>query len=361
MLHLWFDGFSPENLSASLYAKPYVHTTLYQDPEPQINKQMLEMFQSLKDSGVITSTAFEYIMQNPEKVRTEGWQKVLADYQESLQKQENPIEHEDFRDKIAQKITDIDNNEEDTIVANQETENKENASLEDETLTEETITEETIIEESVMEEDVMQDVIIRKNLEDSETTRTDISAVNPSVAGYAVRYHVQIAASKTPLDETYLRTIYSGERDINHFKEDGWEKYTIGNFSRYRDAQSELQNRVDTHDAFIIAYLLGKKVMAYKARMVEDILANTPLDTFHENPDTQYRIQIAASTIPLSLKKLETLYPHTDQIGIIYEGGWFKYSIPGADTRESSWDLSQNLRVRGSFVVQYQSGKRLFP
>lgn len=356
MIHSWVDGFSSENLSPFLSATSSVNTFFYQDPEPQINRQMLEMFLSLKESGVITSTAFEYILQNPEKVRTEGWQKVLAEYQESLQKEQDPLEHEDFRDKLTEEITGIHDYEQDLVVEDQDADDQEDAAPEDETLTEETIVEETVIEETVIE-----DVVIKRNLDDTENISTDITTVNPSMAGDAVRYHVQIAASATPLDESYLRTIYSGERDINHFQEDGWEKYYIGNFSRHREAQSELQNNVDTRDAFVIAFLLGKKVMAYKARMVEDILANTPLDTFHENPDAQYRIQIAASTRPLSLKKLETIYPHTDQIGIIYEGGWFKYSIPGADTLEACWDLSQGLGVQGSFVVQYQAGKRLFP
>ncbi len=350
MIHSWVDVFCAENLSTFLSATSSVNTS-YQDPEPQINRQMLEMFLSLRDSGVITPTAFEYILENPEKVRTEGWQKVLAEYQESLQKQEDPLEHENFRDKIAEEITVIHDDDDGLVVEDQNTDNQENTIPEDEILIEETIIEETVIE----------DVVIRRSMDDTETISTDITTVNPSMAGDAVRYHVQIAASVTPLDETYLRTIYSGERNINHFQEDGWEKYYIGNFSRYREAQSELHSNVDTRDAFVIAFLLGKKVMAYKARMVEDILANTPLDTFHENPDSQYRIQIAASTRPLSLTKLETIYPNTGQIGIIYEGGWFKYSIPGADTRDASWDISQNLGVQGSFVVQYQAGEKLFP
>lgn len=344
-------GFTTENSGTFLSATLTEQHTSWQDPEPQINRQMLEMFLSLRDSGIITPTAFEYILQNPEKVRTEGWQKVLAEYQESLQKQQDPLQHDDFRDKIAEEITSIDTLEEETVAEDQNSDNQENIAQEDEILVEETLIEETVIE----------DVVIRRNLDDTETVHTDISAANPSMADDAVRYHVQIAASVTPLEETYLRTLYSGDRPINHFREDGWEKYYIGNFSRYNEARSELQNNVDTRDAFVIAFLLGKKVMAYKARMVEDILSNSPLDTFHENPDNQYRIQIAASVRPLSLESLEKIYRQTNQIGIIYEGGWFKYSIPGAETREESWDMSQNLGVKGSFVVQYRAGKRLFP
>ncbi len=368
MSYSW-NGFTTENSGTFLSATLTGQHTSWQDPEPQINRQMLEMFLSLRDSGIITPTAFEYILQNPEKVRTEGWQKVLAEYQESLQKQQDPLQHDDFRDKIAEEITGIDTLEEETVAEDQNSDNQENATQEDEILTEETedelLAEETedeiMEEETLIEETVIEDVVIRRNLDDTETIHTDISKVNPSMADDAVRYHVQIAASVTPLEEAYLRTLYSGDRTINHFQEDGWEKYYIGNFSRYNEARSELQNNVDTRDAFVIAFLLGKKVMAYKARMVEDILANSPLDTFHENPDNQYRIQIAASVRPLSLESLENIYPQTNQIGIIYEGGWFKYSIPGAETREESWDMSQNLGVNGSFVVQYRAGKRLFP
>lgn len=357
-----------------------IHSDLSDNPpEPTINKEMLEMFLSLKEEGLITENAFYYLLDHPERVRTEGWREVLTEYLESKEKQEDPAAQDDFRDLIADELSDIYKETEDTVATEDSflTDLPEDAVLDtnesgetenqDDRMEEETNTDNSLADlnnqEDNYEDEYIEEIVIMRNEdnENNDVSVNNINQVNPVLSEDIVRYHVQIAASTVPLEETYLREIYSGGKPINNFQEDGWEKYYVETFTRFEDAKYELNNNVDTEDAFIIAFLIGKKVKAYKARIVEKVLTNTTLDRFYETEENQFRIQIAASTRPLSMNELERIYPNTSEIGIIYEEGWFKYSIPGLSTREATWNLIDETNVKGAFVTQYQGTQRLFP
>ena len=74
-----------------------------------------------------------------------------------------------------------------------------------------------------------------------------------------VVYKVQIWASRAIPTSKELKRKYHGNMLVSHFYEDNWNKYTIGEFSSYRDAKECLITS-DVFDAFIIAYLDNKKV-----------------------------------------------------------------------------------------------------
>ncbi|MGD2036135.1 MAG: OmpA family protein [Bacteroidales bacterium] len=66
-------------------------------------------------------------------------------------------------------------------------------------------------------------------------------------------FRLQIAASRIPLDEPFLRKIYKGPRDIFMFREEGWYKYAIGDFSSYYKANA-VRKQCGVKGAFIAAY-----------------------------------------------------------------------------------------------------------
>ncbi|MFN8207437.1 MAG: hypothetical protein U0T82_08520 [Bacteroidales bacterium] len=66
-------------------------------------------------------------------------------------------------------------------------------------------------------------------------------------------YRVQIAAHSRPIPDNQLAEIYRGNLIVNMNFEDGWYKYTIGNFQRY-DLALDLLRSCNVKRAFIVAY-----------------------------------------------------------------------------------------------------------
>lgn len=74
-----------------------------------------------------------------------------------------------------------------------------------------------------------------------------------------VIYKVQILANRTPAPDIMLKHKYKGDLKINNFYEDRWYKYSIGEYSSYTEAKNCVYSS-NVYDAFIIAYVAGKKV-----------------------------------------------------------------------------------------------------
>jgi hypothetical protein len=72
-----------------------------------------------------------------------------------------------------------------------------------------------------------------------------------------------------------------------------------------------------------------------------------------------FKVQIAAHTIPLSENYLKTLYPGTHKIDMIYEDGWYKYSIGAYSSFQQASELMRETNVPRAFVVAYQAGKKI--
>jgi hypothetical protein len=68
-----------------------------------------------------------------------------------------------------------------------------------------------------------------------------------------IYYRVQIAAHSRPIPDSQLEAIYHGNLIVNMNFEDGWYKYTIGNFERY-DLALDLLRNCNVKRAFIVAY-----------------------------------------------------------------------------------------------------------
>ncbi len=69
-----------------------------------------------------------------------------------------------------------------------------------------------------------------------------------------LQYRVQIAASKVKLDEATLKNIYSGDRKLNYFEEEGYYKYYIGEESNFFAARQILVES-SVEKVFIAAYM----------------------------------------------------------------------------------------------------------
>jgi hypothetical protein len=79
-----------------------------------------------------------------------------------------------------------------------------------------------------------------------------------------------------------------------------------------------------------------------------------------EIPTIIFKVQIAAHTTTISNDELKLIYQGKFNIDMIYEDGWYKYSI-GAfkDDYIQAQNLLRNAKVGKAFVVAYQNGKKL--
>lgn len=75
--------------------------------------------------------------------------------------------------------------------------------------------------------------------------------------------------------------------------------------------------------------------------------------------DTVFRVQIAASPIPLSLGKLQKIYPGRKTIILNKTGNWYRYSIGHCPSYSHATYLKNSIPVKGAFEVAYQGDQRL--
>lgn len=310
---------------------------IYGDTLPaQINHEMLRMFREFRERGAITETFYYRITQDTTPHNPERWRQLLEEYARALEDGEDPLVHDDFLDLLTE--------EADAFIQEQSEEEK-------------TTYDAQALREQQPATDTQQEqepVVVKQ----TEEVIAEIYHAAPKNGQDMVRYHIQIAASSLPLSQQQLRNIYHGEKEIHHFTEDQWEKYYIGHYRRFSDAREKLRT-LNIEGAFIIAYVLDQKHVAYRARQIERVFASTSLQTFHHDEQDQFRVQIAASSSPLSMNELYRIYPDTTEVAIIYEDKWFKYSIPGAETLTQSWRIARETRVDGAFVVRYRKGRPL--
>ena len=69
---------------------------------------------------------------------------------------------------------------------------------------------------------------------------------------------VQVAADQEPLNKDRLSELYQGGKPLNYIYEDGWHKYSFGNYDRFWPANFA-RRECGTEGAFVVAYKNGEK------------------------------------------------------------------------------------------------------
>lgn len=78
-------------------------------------------------------------------------------------------------------------------------------------------------------------------------------------------YRVQIAAARIPLDESKLNSIYSGVKEVQLNRGNGWYRYSVGNCRTYYHAR-RLKKHIQVKGAFVVAYQDGERLNAYNMK-----------------------------------------------------------------------------------------------
>ena len=80
-----------------------------------------------------------------------------------------------------------------------------------------------------------------------------------------ISFIIQIAAHSEKLSEAEIKSIYSGDMDVNMIFEDNWYKYYLGPYERYEEAEKVNKN-LNIRNTFIAAYMDGKRLSVGEAK-----------------------------------------------------------------------------------------------
>ena len=79
---------------------------------------------------------------------------------------------------------------------------------------------------------------------------------------------------------------------------------------------------------------------------------------YYSYPDTYYYIQLAASRTPIEGSLLSSLNEYNDSITVRNEEGWYKYQINKTTNYKEALTKSEQLNVKGAFIVAYQNNEK---
>lgn len=206
-------------------------------------------------------------------------------------------------------------------------------------------------DEPVMQEDAAEEPVIG--------IVTDENRGQLVPADENVIYRVQIAANRTELTQRALSKIYYGSKNVEMISEGGWYKYAVGDFNSYEEA-SRFRKESGVSNAFVVAYRKGTRLLTPGTEEV----AETPAAVFPAGearlPEGLiFRVQVAASRVPLSMAQFRRIYGGNLPVEMISEEGWYKYQLMGTRLFSDTRQLLQSVNVRGAFVVAYSGGSKV--
>ena len=173
-------------------------------------------------------------------------------------------------------------------------------------------------------------------------------------------YRVQIAANKSQLTQKTLRKMYLGQKNIEMINENGWYKYSIGDFDDYASA-NKFRKESGLDNAFIVAYRKGtnfrQPTEEQKNQLAEQKIVPPPVSD--DNKGLYFRVQVAANRFHMRKEQLVAIYNGPYFIEEVEEEGWFKYQLPGVRLFSDALKIIQNVKVEGAFIIAYDNGTKI--
>lgn len=185
----------------------------------------------------------------------------------------------------------------------------------------------------------------------TEENRSEIIPADEEVI-----YRVQIAANRTELSQRALSKMYYGNKRVEMINENGWYKYSVGDFTTYEEA-STFRKSTGMSNAFVVAYRRGTQFASGRTEIVEETRqAFAPEGEQRLPAGILFRIQVAASRIPLNIGQLRRIYTGNYSVEMIREDGWYKYQLMGVRLYSDAIHLLKQVNTKGAFVVAYEEG-----
>jgi hypothetical protein len=199
----------------------------------------------------------------------------------------------------------------------------------------------------------------------SGTENAEIGVITDENVGHMIPadeeviYRVQLAANRSELSQRALSRMYYGNKGVEMINENGWYKYSVGDFDTYEEA-SKFRKSTGLTNAFVVAYRKGTKFTpGTAAAEIKPAPAYTPVGEQKTPAGLIFRIQVAASRNPLTIGQLEKIYPGKYPVEMILEDGWYKYQFMGVRLYSDAVQIIQNVTTSGAFIVAYENGTKI--
>ena len=101
------------------------------------------------------------------------------------------------------------------------------------------------------------------------------------------------------------------------------------------------------------------KQMIKDSIVYKEVLIHDTIIVKKEYPEIIYRVQIAASKVPVSIPELQKIYPSNGTIHTRIENGWYKYSVGMFSSYREAQKYKINIGVKDAFVIAYINNKRV--
>ena len=173
-----------------------------------------------------------------------------------------------------------------------------------------------------------------------------------------VIYRVQLAANKSELTQRALQRIYAGNKQVEMLLENGWFKYSIGDFDDFKSAD-KFRKQCGVRNAFIVAYRKGTHFTQPSEQETATIQQPIQYTTSQEVNGLIFRVQIAASHTTLNKGQISRIYSGTSPVELVEEDGWYKYQLLGVRLFSDALRLIRDAKVKGSFIVAYNNNEKI--
>jgi len=175
------------------------------------------------------------------------------------------------------------------------------------------------------------------------------------------KYRIQIYAGKNSLDQNALKKIYDGNKNLEYIYENGLYKYSLGDFSSYREAE-KFKKEAGLTNSVIVEYTEDtdfKNITDKQQFAVNDKVQQTDLINVNYDDGIIFRVQIAASRFRINMQHLNQFYKSSYTIEEIFEENWFKYQTIGTASFNKALNILENISVKGIFISAYQNNKKI--
>jgi len=174
-----------------------------------------------------------------------------------------------------------------------------------------------------------------------------------STSAYSVVYRVQIAASRERLSNNLIEKIYQGKNPINISFEDGWFRYSIGDYIYIEEARIT-KDSCGIKEAFIMPYQNGNRIQ-WPSKVALNQLRTSQYQS------AIYVVQVAASKSPLPSEVLLNLIKVDYPLTMKFEDGWYKYYISAFTDFNKAKEVAAKIGIKGAFIATYKNGIRVNP